>query len=484
MPHLDKFKKNKQVRSELDIIDKKAIKPFHFLKDKNKKNNNDSYVDFHLDITKKIDELIEKNENEIVEFQSVSQKNPEFPLKETIEIRSDFNKIPERSSLFFENQPLELFENFDHRDDLFEISHTGDLSSELNTNDFEGFIDEIIDNKNIISNNKNEIFETWAIGGKDLHRFLAKVGKVKVRSKKIPNKKKNIKSNITRSVRKNGITKSKEALEKTKKEIQKQKKELKEKEKILKEKEKQKKEKLKALNAEKAKKEKEEILKQKEKEKQKKLKAKLKEKEEKEKLKAELLKEKIIQKEKIAKQKLKEKKKQIEERNKENELKEKLKQKEKEEKIKKQDLFKGEKEQSIKEKKLEEKQKKLEAQGEIKKEKTLRKTLGNIKLKKEKSSTKKGFTNLFKKKKDKTKTQTKTVKEEKKEESKPASNVKTPKVKETHIVQDNTVLDDEVSDAITIIDELLEQLPEEVIDEFVQSDNFAIYEKVVKKYKK
>jgi len=43
--------------------------------------------------------------------------------------------------------------------------------------------------------------------------------------------------------------------------------------------------------------------------------------------------------------------------------------------------------------------------------------------------------------------------------------------------------DEEVSQAITIIDNLLEQLPEETIDRFVQSEDFEIYEKVVKKYK-
>ena len=43
--------------------------------------------------------------------------------------------------------------------------------------------------------------------------------------------------------------------------------------------------------------------------------------------------------------------------------------------------------------------------------------------------------------------------------------------------------DEEVSQAITIIDNLLEQLPEETIDKFVQSDDFEIYERVVKKYK-
>ena len=36
---------------------------------------------------------------------------------------------------------------------------------------------------------------------------------------------------------------------------------------------------------------------------------------------------------------------------------------------------------------------------------------------------------------------------------------------------------------MNIIDKLLEKLPENTINEFVQSDDFEIYEKVVKKYK-
>ena len=57
--------------------------------------------------------------------------------------------------------------------------------------------------------------------------------------------------------------------------------------------------------------------------------------------------------------------------------------------------------------------------------------------------------------------------------------------KETKTTEQTTQTswDEEVSQAITIIDNLLEQLPEETIDKFVQSEDFEIYEKVVKKYK-
>jgi hypothetical protein len=44
--------------------------------------------------------------------------------------------------------------------------------------------------------------------------------------------------------------------------------------------------------------------------------------------------------------------------------------------------------------------------------------------------------------------------------------------------------DEDVEKLIPIIDSLLEKLPEEVINEFANSENFSLYEKVITKYKK
>ena len=44
--------------------------------------------------------------------------------------------------------------------------------------------------------------------------------------------------------------------------------------------------------------------------------------------------------------------------------------------------------------------------------------------------------------------------------------------------------DSDVEKLLPVIDSLLEKLPDEVIDSFAKSDDFALYEKVVKKYKK
>jgi len=68
----------------------------------------------------------------------------------------------------------------------------------------------------------------------------------------------------------------------------------------------------------------------------------------------------------------------------------------------------------------------------------------------------------------------------KKKEKNVPDNKKTQDVTST----DTTDFDEEIGEALEIIDNLLGELPEEKIDEFVQSDDFKVYERVVEKYKK
>jgi hypothetical protein len=49
--------------------------------------------------------------------------------------------------------------------------------------------------------------------------------------------------------------------------------------------------------------------------------------------------------------------------------------------------------------------------------------------------------------------------------------------------KENPLLDEDIKNVLEITDNLLGKLPDEVIDEFVKSKDYELYEKVIKKYK-
>jgi len=49
--------------------------------------------------------------------------------------------------------------------------------------------------------------------------------------------------------------------------------------------------------------------------------------------------------------------------------------------------------------------------------------------------------------------------------------------------EEDSILDENIKKVLLMTDNLLGNLPEEVIDEFVKSKDFALYEKVISKYK-
>lgn len=119
-----------------------------------------------------------------------------------------------------------------------------------------------------------------------------------------------------------------------------------------------------------------------------------------------------------------------------------------------------EKERELKKKaKIEEKEKKLEAKMALKEEKLRQKMLE--KKNKEKHTSKKD--------------------NKKEEEKPPALHRFVSGKKET--IELNPLLDDDVRKVLIITDGLLEKLPEDVIDDFVKSKDFGLYEKVISKYK-
>lgn len=153
---------------------------------------------------------------------------------------------------------------------------------------------------------------------------------------------------------------------------------------------------------------------------------------------------------KVKEEELKRKKKEKLEKEKELEERriESLKKKKEEEHLKKLELKKAKKEAEIKERELK-KEKILEARKAIKEGKLKRKLLEK------------------EKKKNRVKQEKKSKDKEKKEETKekPVSS------------------DEDLIKVLKIADDLLEKLSDDVIDEFVQSEDFELYEKVINKYK-
>ena len=49
--------------------------------------------------------------------------------------------------------------------------------------------------------------------------------------------------------------------------------------------------------------------------------------------------------------------------------------------------------------------------------------------------------------------------------------------------KEESILDEDIKKILLITDNLLGNLPEKIIDEFVKSKDFALYEKVINKYK-
>jgi len=516
MPNYKKDKEGKQVNSEIDIFLATELGVFSSLKGKNirlnlrpsnnskrfvnNKTNETSFVDFHSDISKKVDNLIEKHEQELktdepAEVEFVSQKQQVLSLRDIMEVRDSFKKQPEIPAFKTEINTKDVFGEFDPSQDLFEIETPTQSHQDLR---FVGNFEELYDVAHVA--NIEDEPRIWDVGDKESKKWTMGLAGIKVKHNK-----------DKKTGKRNGVAKTKEELEKAKMEIERKKHEIKEaeiiakekqeelkekeKEKVLKEKgeERRKKLEFKKEQEENRKREKELKEEAKIKEEKKKLREKLKTRELKEQAKLEAEQIKLEEKENILKQKETEKqkkleskkaleeerlnKKRLEEQGKETERAERLKEKEKLLTTKQKERLETE-QQKLKEKKLlaAEKQKKLEVKKAVEEERLKEKETekkSKETVKKDVKS-KKAFVSIFKKKKEKT-----TAKEEK-----PVSEVEAPKPEEKTEQRDETILDDEVSDALTIIDELLEQLPDEVIDDFVQSDNFTLYERVVKKYKK
>ena len=390
-----------------------------------------SFIDLHLDTTSKIDELIKKHEQQNI--------NKEEPIEKTTltQIREPWSKTPKKS-LF---QPETIQTTFEKNDSLFELEGGPSFNQNIQTNNPTPlsnqvtFFNEPLTNKNINSVEKID-------NNQDL---LAGLG---IRINRNPNQTTTQKTKES-TIAKTDLDKARQELERKKQELEEMQRLAKEKEEELKKKEEEEK-KLERLNK----------IKQKELEKENRIKEKQQRLEQirQEKEQRILEKQRQIELEKQEKEKrIIEKQLQIE-----SEKQEKLKKIEEEKLIRERELKKMLKEQEEKEKLLA-KQQKIE---EI--------TYKKARLKEEQQSLQAEQEKLEEKMKE----------PEKKLGFK--INIKTQKPEKTNKPEltNINISHEEVGQALKIVDNLLEKLPEAVIIEFIKSKDYEIYERVLSKYNK
>ena len=422
------------------------------LKDSKSKKLVKSDFDFHVEMVKKIDKLLEKHEGEKEnkELESAPQQGIIKSLKDLVEVREPFERKPEmphhKEKEIGSNKTLNTT-NIEN--ELFDIEHPDGVQSDFR------FVTSLEDPKDFVrvKNPDSEHvedgdFHSWMLGdqNKNIRNATASFANMKAKTKKkdIKNKDKNADISVKKTGQVNGYTKTKIELEKTKQEIEKKKQELEEAECKEREKEKE----LKKKKIEKIKKEKEQEKRKKLEMKKAREEAKIREKELKKKELEMRKKKREEEKIKALEAKKAEREAEIKERELEKKRKDRLEKKQKEEKLKSLELKKKE-EEAVKQSRLKEKEKKL----------------------KEKKSEKKKI--------EKSKKEPLTVFKRKEKTEKKA----TEKDRAIFVKKEETNLDKELKEVLAIADKLLESLPDEVIDEFVQSKDFELYEKVLSKYK-
>jgi len=398
-------------------------------KSKNLKENNKNFVDFHLDITKKIDKVINENEKANNQQERQPETNIDF-----VEIRKNWLKGPLSPEFKTDPQGNPIFNEVNIGEDLFEIISPPEFKNNINREDWhEDALVPTVEKpnneeyKNILIDEEKQSSQKW----------LMSLGKIIIKSKDKPKKEiEQEKTTKTKNEKHNGYTTIKKDLENTKKELEQKKKEIEEIEKLTKQKE----------------------AEFKKKEEEKKIQEKLRKKELKKQQKLEKIKQKEREKEEkklLAEQKKKEK---LDAQLKLKEEKKLLAEQKKKEKIKL--------EQELKKQKLLEEQKKkekLEAEQQLKKEKIEQEQKEREKM---------------------------LLAEKKKESEKQIQPPETTKdyddlietVAKKEITTDTKPEEKEIEVKPEIKTKVTET-PEVLDEEFVNSKDFAVYEKVINKYK-
>ncbi|KYK24249.1 hypothetical protein AYK24_06335 [Thermoplasmatales archaeon SG8-52-4] len=404
-------------------------------------------VDLQYDITKNIDKLIKQHEKKSndKEYESILNTKQELPFNKIIELRDQETKKPEMPLFPTELNSESFYGELNKNKELFEVEIPNNVTSNNNQ-----YFDISFDNLSLDENKKPQ-------------RFFMDIGKIK-----FWNKSSNQNQSESKKVQGqfNDFNKTEVGLERTKRDIEEQERTLEYAKKMenkmkneLKEKNEQKKKEEKLRKLEYKKKIKEDRLRQLQAEKAKKQIEKEERKLKREKLKEEKFKEKEMRKLELIKQN--------------------------EEKIKKREIERLEKLKLKEIKRLQEEKERAEKQKEILlKEKQKDEELRLKKLEQEKIEKQKEI--LLKEKQRAEELKAKKLEQEINGEIKSEEPPEMGKFiqKETGTKNEKHYLDDDVEKLLPIIDQLLEKLPDEVVDEFAQSDNFALYEKVINKYKR
>ncbi|PNX45793.1 MAG: hypothetical protein BV457_08895, partial [Thermoplasmata archaeon M9B1D] len=182
-------------------------------KSKNLKENNKNFVDFHLDITKKIDKVI--NENEKVNNQQ--ERQPETNI-DFVEIRKNWLKGPLFPEFKTDPQGNPIFNEVNIGEDLFEIISPPEFENNINREDWhEDTLVPTVEKpnneeyKNILIDEEKQSSQKW----------LMSLSKIIIKSKDKPKKEIEQEKTIkTKNEKHNGYTTIKKDLENTKKELE------------------------------------------------------------------------------------------------------------------------------------------------------------------------------------------------------------------------------------------------------------------------
>lgn len=434
----------------------------------------------HEDMVKRIDALIEQNEQDAV-FEVVEHDSETKPttMGKIAEIRNPLQRRPERSPPSLDAPTTRpVFNKVGAETELFDVELPASMPSDFR---IITSVDEMVDpafKRSVEESGKARDFHTWMLGINETHaqQVAMSFGRTKVNRTKGSTTQKRAKNSgktthkpikntgkqkltgvshtassderTTSHTKMNSVTKTKQELEETKKRIEEQKKALREAEKQ---------ERVKAMKLKQQLIEKQRRAKQAEKRKR-------------------LEQRKAVREAKQQEQEQKKRKKVLE-RQKRLELQ----QKEKEEKMKRLEQQKKERAEGLK-RAEQEKMKRIEQQQREKAEELKRAERERMKR-------------LEQQQKEKAE-KLKRIEQEKKERMKKKIKVKKKKApklvtSKTHhflhmkkeVSEKSPMIDDDLIKVLTIADNLLEKLPNDAVDKFVQSKDFELYEKVISKYK-